>query len=276
VPPKRGGRPRLLTDAQLRQAHVVYERGDRSRRQIAAGLVASLGKGTQSGMEQALLYGWRRLGLPTRSRSEAVTIMHRDVLGHEIGRRAAQIAGKRKCSAVTTVYGRGGGRPCGQWAQPGSELCAMHERFGTTPRSERRPRCAATTARGERCIFSPVDGGLCRLHADPERRKALGARMKGTSWKQRPENLTTYATVQPRLRAYVAWAAQQPRPADQTTGRPPTWRWLVEALEGRYRNTELVRYANGDPEARMLKETAATILAAVDQVLGEQRQLLAA
>lgn len=269
VEPKRGGRPRLLTDEQLHAAHVVYLRGERSMRQLAADLALSLGTGTAGGYASALYYGWRRLMLPTRSRGEAMTLMHRDVLGHEIGRRAAQTAGKRRCAARTTSVGKNGGQPCGQWATAASDLCAMHERYGTVPRAERRPRCTATTQAGGRCRRSPLPGrDVCDLHLEgSETARRMAERLRGTSRTQRPENLTRYASVQPALRAYLAWAADQPRPANQTTGRPPTWCWLVDELDGRLR-TELRRYASGDPDARMLRETAAAIIAAVDRVIG--------
>jgi hypothetical protein len=66
VPPKRGGRPRLLTDHELRQAHLVYESTTLSRREIATRLWEAKGNGTFGGYQCALLQGWRRLDLPLR------------------------------------------------------------------------------------------------------------------------------------------------------------------------------------------------------------------
>lgn len=72
IAPKRGGRPRLLTDDELRAAHTIYERSGYSRREIARRLLESKEKGTLSGYEQALLYGWRRLNLPLRPLSQQI------------------------------------------------------------------------------------------------------------------------------------------------------------------------------------------------------------
>ena len=72
VAPKRGGRPRLLTDDELRAAHTIYERSGYSRREIARRLLEHKDKGTLSGYEQALLYGWRRLNLPLRPLSQQI------------------------------------------------------------------------------------------------------------------------------------------------------------------------------------------------------------
>lgn len=77
VAPKRGGRPRLLTDDELRGLHALYNRAEVSQLELARRLAASREKGTESGYHQAMLYGWRRLRLPLRSRSEQMALAYR-------------------------------------------------------------------------------------------------------------------------------------------------------------------------------------------------------
>lgn len=74
IAPKRGGRPRLLSDDELRSAHRAYVEVGLSRREIARRLAESREKGTQAGYEQSLLYGWRRLGLKLRDKGAQVAI----------------------------------------------------------------------------------------------------------------------------------------------------------------------------------------------------------
>jgi hypothetical protein len=77
IPPKRGGRPRLLTDDQLRSLHLVYVRDGLSIHSLADALLEA-GKtgGTRGGLHQSILYGWRRLGLPVRTRHDAMVLAH--------------------------------------------------------------------------------------------------------------------------------------------------------------------------------------------------------
>ncbi len=72
--PKRGGRPRLLTESELRAAHKIYEQTGMSRREIAKRLWQQQGKGSWSGYDQSLLYGWRRLKLKLRPIGEQIAI----------------------------------------------------------------------------------------------------------------------------------------------------------------------------------------------------------
>lgn len=74
IPPRRGGRPRLLTDDELRSAYRIYVETGLSRREIAKRLHAQREKGTLQGYEQSLLYGWRRLGFKLRDRGAQVAI----------------------------------------------------------------------------------------------------------------------------------------------------------------------------------------------------------
>jgi hypothetical protein len=111
VPPKRGGRPRLLNEQELRQAHAVYVKtrvsiGEVSRRLLEAGR-----PGTPSGMYQCLLYGWRRLGLPIRSRVEqtAITVHGTDgtlTRSHRVRCSSTVLRGKRKGRRCTQFVRR--------------------------------------------------------------------------------------------------------------------------------------------------------------------------
>lgn len=78
IEPKRGGRPRLLDERQLRDLHAIYLREGVSISDLARGL-ADGGKiaGTRSGFYQSILYGWRKLGLALRPQGEAQRLAHR-------------------------------------------------------------------------------------------------------------------------------------------------------------------------------------------------------
>lgn len=121
IEPRRGGRPRLLTDDELRDAHRIYMETGLSRREIAARLHASREKGTQVGYEQALLYGWRRLNLSLRSRSAQIAI---SVHGAGVDWKPKE---HKRCKAKTAK-----GRRCTQWVrredgEPASDgLCWNH------------------------------------------------------------------------------------------------------------------------------------------------------
>lgn len=111
--PKRGGRPRLLTDEQVRAAYVVYTAGH-SIRAVAKMLMDAGHRGTLSGLESALFYGFRRLGLDKRSNGEAARIWHR-AKGHKPKHKS------RKCGKPNRA-----GKPCRQWATPGTDSCYAH------------------------------------------------------------------------------------------------------------------------------------------------------
>lgn len=73
--PRRGGRPRLLEEPELRQLHQLYLNSNLSCRAIAIALKESRG-GSLQGFEQSMLYGWRKLGLERLSRSEMMRRAH--------------------------------------------------------------------------------------------------------------------------------------------------------------------------------------------------------
>lgn len=75
TPPKRGGRPRLLDEAQLRTLHHVYTTRGFSMVQLARMLVdAGKTRGTFQGFYQSMYYGWRNLGLETRTHGVQVAM----------------------------------------------------------------------------------------------------------------------------------------------------------------------------------------------------------
>jgi hypothetical protein len=117
VAPKRGGRPRLLTDAELKAAYKLYVETGLSQGEIARRLHATREKGTLSGYQQSLLYGWRRLGLKLRPKGAQIAISRHgaavDWKPHESARC------KRRLKS---------GRRCTQWVRKGADdgLCWTH------------------------------------------------------------------------------------------------------------------------------------------------------
>lgn len=119
--PKRGGRPRLLTDDELRAAYRIYVETGLSRREIAKRLWSQREKGSLQGYEQSLLYGWRRLGFKLRDFKHQIAISRHgagtDWQPHE----------KRRC-----VKKLRNGKRCSQWARrDGGQqdgLCWEHAR----------------------------------------------------------------------------------------------------------------------------------------------------
>jgi hypothetical protein len=121
VEPRRGGRPRLLSDNELRAAYRIYVTTGLSRREIAKRLWTQRGTGTHQGYEQSLLYGWRRLGLKLRTLAEQIAISRH---GAKVG---WQPHVKQRCTKKLR-----NGRRCSQWARRdgGQEdgLCWEHNR----------------------------------------------------------------------------------------------------------------------------------------------------
>ena len=66
IAPKRGGRPPLLTDEEIRAAYSRYLESGLSRRALAKLLWEERGVGSWHGHDYALLAGWRRMQLPLR------------------------------------------------------------------------------------------------------------------------------------------------------------------------------------------------------------------
>lgn len=110
---RRGGRPRLLDEPKLRALHAAYGTG-LSIRDLTLQLIAAGHPGTEQGLYQSMLYGWRNLGLPIRSPSEAIRVAH-----HRRGRMGRPPS--KKCAAV-----RSRGKRCGQWARVGHDTCVWH------------------------------------------------------------------------------------------------------------------------------------------------------
>lgn len=135
IPPKRGGRPRLLSDDELRAAHKVYTGGRLSMNELAARLAETREKGTRAGYTQSLLYGWRRLKLPLRDRGQQIAFSRHGTDGTKSKRH------KQRCSARVKEGPRKGKR-CTQWVR----------RILTATESH------------------PAEDGLCWNHADKQRR----------------------------------------------------------------------------------------------------------
>ena len=135
LPPKRGGRPRLLTDSELRAAHSLYTGKKLSIGEIATLLDAAREKGTRSGYYQSLLYGWRRLKLPLRDRGQQIAFSKYGTDGTK------SKAPKVRCSA-RIKHGERKGKQCLGFAR------VIRTEIGKYP----------------------AEDGLCWNHADKQRR----------------------------------------------------------------------------------------------------------
>lgn len=135
IPPKRGGRPRLLTDRELQAAHKIYMGRKLSMNEIAAHLAATREKGTKGGYAQSLLYGWRRLKLPLRDRGQQIAFSKYGTDGTK------SKAPKVRCSARVKEGERKG------------KQCQLFARVIRTETGKQ-----------------PAEDGLCWNHADKQRR----------------------------------------------------------------------------------------------------------
>lgn len=113
VEPKRGGRPRLLTDVELQNLHLIYLRQGLSMADLAREL-AEKRDGKYSGYSQAILYGWRRLGLQLRPKSEQQALAH-----HLRGRKPRR---PERCPASTAK-----GTRCQLYVKIGGSYCVSHQ-----------------------------------------------------------------------------------------------------------------------------------------------------
>lgn len=136
--PRAGGKPAgvygYLTDAQLRACHALYQQGH-STRTVAQHILPRTRYTTVASCAMALHDGWRRLGLPTRTRAEANRLRctthglsprgnpdleHRRRL--KVARGAIQ---DTPCAGVRTQPPRKG-EPCRRPALRGEEYCHAH------------------------------------------------------------------------------------------------------------------------------------------------------
>jgi hypothetical protein len=132
--PKRGGRPRLLTDAELQAAYRVYLSSTLSRNEIARRVWEAKGTGSLGGYQSALHYGWRRLGLKlTRDVSTQLGMTLHGTDGTKT----------KNWSVQCKVHLSNGGR-CTQWVRIIREEASSH----------------------------PAEDGLCWNHAAQVERKA--------------------------------------------------------------------------------------------------------
>jgi hypothetical protein len=118
-PPTKGGRPRLLSDDELRACYRLYE-GGRSINDLARLLAEQREKGTFGGYASALFYGFRRLELPTRPPGKAIALAR---WGTDGTKSKPQ---KRRCEGECKLGERRGKR-CRQWAAKGSRYCVWHD-----------------------------------------------------------------------------------------------------------------------------------------------------
>jgi hypothetical protein len=134
IAPKRGGRPRLLTDRELRAAHTLYMLEKLSIGALADELNASREKGTRTGYYQSLLYGWRRLKLPLRDRGQQIAFSRHGTDGTK------SKPHKQRCSARVVAGARKG------------KQCMGFARIVRTDTSSH-----------------PAEDGLCWNHADKQK-----------------------------------------------------------------------------------------------------------
>lgn len=102
VAPRRGGRPRLLDEAELRSAYTIYKQQGLSIGELARRLAATRDKGTYSGYYQSILYGWRKLGLALRPKGEQIGLSVHGTDGtkskHHAVRCRERLSGGRRCT----------------------------------------------------------------------------------------------------------------------------------------------------------------------------------
>jgi len=129
-----GGKPAgkygYLTDAHLRACHRLYEQG-LSTRQVAQQILPRTRYASVASCVSALMDGWRRLGLPTRTVAEANRLrctVHGLASDLEHRRRLRVARGAvqgTRCQAVRTQYPRKGDR-CRRPALLGEAYCHSH------------------------------------------------------------------------------------------------------------------------------------------------------
>jgi hypothetical protein len=137
------GKHRRMTDAQVRAAHVLYQRKGLSLRQLGRALYEQLGYGSAASCANALSDAFLQLGLPTRDRvaaSVAASTKHglatraarassdpRHLALRRAQRRArGETLDRPRCAGVRLRYPRKG-EPCGRLAQAGSDFCLQHD-----------------------------------------------------------------------------------------------------------------------------------------------------
>lgn len=130
IPPKRGGRPRLLDERQLRQLHRIYEQQGVSIGDLASGLLqGGKVKGTRTGLYQSILYGWRNLKLPLRPKGDAIALAH-----HRRGRKPRA---PQRCPATTRK-----GKRCRLFAKLDGTYCVSHQHLESIEEHELERRAA--------------------------------------------------------------------------------------------------------------------------------------
>lgn len=153
--PVRRGKPAgvhgYLTDTQLRACHALYEQGH-STRTVAERIHPRTRYATVKSCANALLDGWRRLGLHTRDRAAATRLASTT---HGLAPRGNVDPGHRHrmrvqrcevqdapCEAVRTQYPRRG-EPCRRPALLGERFCHAHHPARRAARDEQLERMRA-------------------------------------------------------------------------------------------------------------------------------------
>lgn len=92
------------------------------------------------------------------------------------------MASKRQCAGtVNGAKNPNRGKPCSNWAMPGSDFCGVHGgsvKIATAKPSDLRNRCTAKSSRtGERCKKAAINGGtVCTTHGGAAAHVAKKAR----------------------------------------------------------------------------------------------------
>lgn len=119
-----------LTDAELRAAHVIYERAGLSLRQLADQLWERLGYASRDSCANAIMAGFMRLGLARRDRhaaSVAAATRHGLRAGDNmVGYRRFQKERKGELQPRCAGTRTRDGMPCEQSAMRGSDFCPAH------------------------------------------------------------------------------------------------------------------------------------------------------
>lgn len=125
--PCRVGQGRLMTDTQIRAAHIIYERTGLSLLQLGGLLWERYGYANVDSCTCGLRHSFKNLGLPVRAWREASIAAHYKH-GLAVGGKTAPLYKRHlkiqrhgQCDAT-----RSDGTPCPRAAQPGTTHCGYH------------------------------------------------------------------------------------------------------------------------------------------------------
>jgi hypothetical protein len=220
----------LLSEQQVRDAHVLHIQADMSINQIAAVKYEEWGYATQNSACAALSLSFKRLGLKARGRIEMTVLKSTK---HGRARRKVLPNGKTDVN---------GSKP------PGYKRWLMDQRAG---HSTLRPLCAGVKTqpprKGSPCTKHSMEGSLfCHAHdpAHEAARIASLARMRD----RMPKDLVEAGDLPESLRVF--FAAFGWKPLEQASARP---------------STQLLRWANLEPTSKMRESTASLLRQALTE-----------